>query len=127
MTRLAGLQGLEAISMCALLYQRSDHAFHHAVLLRATRRNELLLQAVTTHQRGVVSAGKDPAVVRTEQERFWHPPQRAEARDQVVFQRAAGRRRLAASRQMPTQQSAGVAVDHQRQRCPSIPARPDPA
>jgi len=38
------LQGFEAMPVHALLLQRSDHALHHAVLLRAVRRYEFLLQ-----------------------------------------------------------------------------------
>lgn len=41
------LQCFEAMPMSALLLQGSDDAFDHAILLRAMRRDELLLQTVT--------------------------------------------------------------------------------
>ena len=113
--------------MRALLFQGSDHTFHHAILLWAVRGDELLLQTVAPYQRRVFPAGEDQAIVGAQQERGRHPAQRAEARDQGVLQRTAGRRCLTASGQMPAQQLAGMAVDHQCQRCPSIPACPDPA
>lgn len=52
------LQCFEAMSMSALLLQGSDDAFDHAILLRAMRRDELLLQPVTTDQRCVTTAGE---------------------------------------------------------------------
>jgi len=52
------LQCFEAMSMSALLLQGSDDAFDHAVLLRAMRCDELVLQPVTTHQGGVAAAGE---------------------------------------------------------------------
>ncbi len=45
------LQDFEAVTVYALLLERSNHALDHAVLLRAMRRNELLVQSVTAHQR----------------------------------------------------------------------------
>ena len=56
------LDAVEALAMDALLFQRPDHAFDHAVLLRAMRRDELLLQAIASDQRGVAAAGEDEAV-----------------------------------------------------------------
>lgn len=53
------LDAFEAVAMNALLCQRSDHALDHAVLLRAMRGNELLLQAVATDQSRVVVAGEE--------------------------------------------------------------------
>ena len=61
------LQGLEAMAVNALLLQRSDHALHHPVLLRAVRRDELLAQAVASNQSGVAATGEDQPVVHPEQ------------------------------------------------------------
>ena len=36
------LQGLEAVAVDALLFQRADHPLDHSVLLRAVRRDEFL-------------------------------------------------------------------------------------
>ena len=49
------LLGFEAMTMHALLFQRSDNAFDHPVLLWAVRRDELLAKAVATHHPRVSS------------------------------------------------------------------------
>lgn len=49
MTREAFFFGCEAMTMHALLFQRSDHTFDHSVLLRAVRRDELLTKALVAH------------------------------------------------------------------------------
>ncbi len=43
------LWGLEPVTMRTLFFQRPNHPFHHAVLLRAIRRDELLLPTVATN------------------------------------------------------------------------------
>lgn len=53
------LNAVEALAMDALLLQRPDNALDHAVLLRAVRRDELLLQAVATDEGGVSPTGKE--------------------------------------------------------------------
>ena len=57
------LQCLEAVAMYALVFERSDHAFDHAVLLRAVRGDELLLQAIAFDQGRVAAAGEHQTVV----------------------------------------------------------------
>lgn len=57
------VDGLEAMPMCALFFQRADHAFDHAVLLRAMRRDEILAQPVASHQRGIAARRADQPVV----------------------------------------------------------------
>lgn len=81
------LLGFEAVAVHALLLQRPDHALHHAVLLRAVRGDELLLQAVAAHQPRVRTTGENQAVVRPQQERRGDAPKRAVARDQHLLQR----------------------------------------
>ncbi len=49
------LLGFEAMTMPALLFQRSDHAFDHTVLLWAVRRDEPLSKPVAAHHPGVGS------------------------------------------------------------------------
>ncbi len=56
------LDALEAVAVNALLLERPDDALDHAVLLGAVRRDELLLQAVTSDQRREVAAGEDQIV-----------------------------------------------------------------
>ncbi len=58
------LQGFEAVAMNTLLLECPDHSFNHAVLFRAVRRDELLLQAITTDQRRIAAAGKNQTVIR---------------------------------------------------------------
>lgn len=50
---------LEPVPVHALLLQRPDDAFDHAVLLWTVRRDDLLLEAVAAHQ-----AGYSPVDVR---------------------------------------------------------------
>ena len=53
------LDAVEALAMDALLFQCPDHAFDHAVLLRAVRGDELLLQPVAADQYRELAAGKN--------------------------------------------------------------------
>lgn len=57
------LDALEAVAMNALPFQRPDHALDHAVLLRAVRGDELLLQPVAFDQCRVAAAGEHQAVI----------------------------------------------------------------
>ena len=82
------LQSLETMPVRALFLQSSDYPFHHAILLRTVRRDELLLKAIATHQGREAAAGEDQAVVTAQQERRRHTAQRAKAGNQSVFQRA---------------------------------------
>src|SRR5690606_23057634 len=68
------LQGFEAVPVGTLLFKRSDDPFHHAVLLWAVWRNELLAQAVAANQRRIAATGKNETVVRPKQERFGDTP-----------------------------------------------------
>ncbi|KGH21298.1 hypothetical protein P606_18590 [Comamonas thiooxydans] len=52
------LQALEAVSMHALLLERSSHALDDAGLLRAVRGDELLAQPVALHQGRVTATGE---------------------------------------------------------------------
>ena len=63
------LLGFEAMTMNALLFQRSDDPFDHAVLLRAVRGDELLTKTITTHEARIGSRGKNEPIVRPQQER----------------------------------------------------------
>ena len=79
------LQGFEAVPMGTLLFKCSDDPFHHAVLLWAVRRDELLAQAVTAYQCRVAATRKNEAIVRPQQERLRNTTQGAKACDQGVF------------------------------------------
>lgn len=59
---------VEALAMDALFFQCPDHTLNHAILLWTMRRDELLLQAVVSDQRGVAAAGEDQAVVGPQQD-----------------------------------------------------------
>lgn len=109
------LEAFEAVAMYALLLQRPDEALDHAVLLRAVRGDELLLQPVAADYGCEVMAGEDQAIVRPQQELVFDTTQGAEPRDQGMLKGGAGRCRLARFRKVPAQQLAGVAVDHQGQ------------
>ena len=80
------LQGLKAMTMRALLLERTDDPLGHAVLLWAMRRDELLAQAIAAYQCGIAARGKNQAVIRAQQERLGYATQRPEAGDQRRLQ-----------------------------------------
>ena len=89
------LDAVKALAMDALLLGRPDHAFDHAILLRAVRRDKLLLQALAANQRGVFLACEDQAIVRLQKEFLRHLSERAEPVDQRMFESTGGGNRLA--------------------------------
>ena len=77
------LQALNAVSMRALLLDRSDHAFNHSVLLKAVRSYELLAQSVAPDQSSVMAAGEHPVHCRTAARKARaRPPQCSEPGDE---------------------------------------------
>lgn len=79
---------VEALAVDALILQRPDEALDNAILLRAVRRDELLLQPVAADQRRIAPRCQDEAVVGSKQELLRHLPERAEPADQSMLQRA---------------------------------------
>ena len=63
------LQGLEPVTVNALIFEGSDDTFDHAVLLGAVGRDELLAQAIAFNQGRVAAACEDQAVVGSQKER----------------------------------------------------------
>lgn len=59
------LDAVEALSVGTLLPRRPDRALDHAVLLRAMRGDELLLQPIAADQHGELVAGKNEPVAGT--------------------------------------------------------------
>ncbi len=53
----------QAMPMDTLFLQRPDHAFNHPVLLRAVRRDELLVQTVAADHAREAPAGKYQSVI----------------------------------------------------------------
>lgn len=121
------LQGLEPVAVHALVFERADHPLDHAVLLRAVRGDELLLQPIAFDQGRVAAAGEDQAIVRPQQEWMLDLAQAPIAGDQRLLQGRFSRLGSAAAAQVPAQQFTAVAVDHQGQRGPAITPRPHPA
>ena len=62
------LRGFEPVAMRALVFDRADHALNYAILLRAVRRDEFLLQPVALDQGRVAAAGEYQAVIGPQQE-----------------------------------------------------------
>ena len=60
------LQRLEAMPMYALLFERTDHSLHQAVLLRRVGRDELLSKSVAAYQCGEAATGEDATSPRFE-------------------------------------------------------------
>ena len=100
------LQGFEPVAVYALVFERSDHALDHAVLLRAARGDEFLLQAISLGQGRAAAAAEHQTVVRPQQEWAFAPAQTTIASDQDLLQRSFGSFGAAASSQVPTQQFA---------------------
>lgn len=67
------LQSLETMPVRALFLQSVDYPLHYAILLRAVRCYELLLETIATHQSREGAAGEDQA------------PYPRESRDPVVI------------------------------------------
>lgn len=104
-----------------------DDPLDHAVLLRAMRHDELLLQPIATDQGCSAPTGEDQPVVGPQKERARHLAQGPEPGDEGMLQGTGGGGGLAGSRQMSAQQFAGRAVDHQGQRGPAVAPDPDPS
>lgn len=66
------------------------------------------------------------AIVRPQQEFPVDLAKRSEPADQGVLERGAGGRGVAGARQVPAQEFAPVAIDHQGERRPAVLAGPDP-
>ncbi len=104
------LDGFKAVTMHALLLNRADQSFDHAVLLRAMRSNELLLQPVAFDQCGVAAGGEDQPIIGSKQERRVDFAQRAVPADQCLFQGCFGGSGSARAGKMPTQELSRMAV-----------------
>ena len=107
------LQGFKPLTMNTLLFQSSDHALYHPVLLRAVRRDELLSQAIASDQGREASAGEDQAIVRSQEKRLLDFPQCSKPSNQGLLQSGFCRLGFARTRQVPAQKFSGVAVNHQ--------------
>ena len=94
------LQGLKPLTMNTLLFQSSDHTLDHPVLVGTVGRDELLLQAVASDQGCEASAGKDQAIVGSQQEGLPHSAQGSKPGDQGLLQGRFSRSGLARARQM---------------------------
>ena len=87
------------------------------------RRDEFLLQTVTLDQWGVATACEHQSVVASQQKRHCYPAKRAITVDQGLLQGRFSCARLGRSRQVPTQDLTGVAIDHHGQTRPTISSR----
>ena len=89
------------MTMDALLFQRSDYALDHAVLLGGVRLNELLAKTVAAHDPRVCPRGEYQPIIRPQLERRVDAPEAAKACDQLLLECRRCRRRSAASRELP--------------------------
>lgn len=119
------LDALEAMSMNALLCERSDNLLDRPVLLGAVRRDELLLQAIAADDGREVATGDDQPVVRSQKELRLDPAESTKPGDQGMLKGSACHGCLSGPRQVPARKHACVAVDHQRQRGSAILSGPD--
>ena len=54
--------------MRAMLFECPDHALDHSILLRTVWRDELLFEAITSDETGVIAARKDEAIIGSQEE-----------------------------------------------------------
>ena len=80
------LQGLEPVTMNALIFEGSDDPLDHAVLLRAVGRDELLAKAIAFDEGRVAAACEDQAVVGSKQERRLDTAEMPVSSDQGLLQ-----------------------------------------
>ena len=118
------LQGLKPLTMNTLLFQSSDHTLDHPVLLGTVRCDELLSQAVASHQGCEASIGKDQAIIRSQKKRLLYFAQSSKSSNQGLLQSGFCRLGFARTRQVPAQKLSGVAVNHQGKRHPAVSSRP---
>ena len=117
------LQGLKPLTMNTLLFQGSDYTLDHPVLLRTVGRNELLLQTVASDQCCEAPAGKDQAIVRSQQEGLLHSAQGSKPGNQGLLQGRLSRSGFARTRTDASPEALGCSS---RLPAPGPPNRPDP-
>ena len=79
------LQAFEAMSMRALLFVSPDHALDHFDLLRTVWRDELLFEAITSDETGVIVARKYEDIIGSQQERVLNLTERTVASDESLL------------------------------------------
>ena len=79
------LKAFEAMPVDALLLQGPNDSLDHPVLLRAVRRNELLLQAVASDQVSECEAGKNKTIIGAEEERALDLSERSVPRNESLL------------------------------------------
>lgn len=121
------LQCFKPLPMDALLFQGPVHPFHHAILLRSMRCDELLFQPVASDQGCEAAAGKDQAVVRSQQKRSCYSAKGAVSGNQGLLQGGFSSLGFTRAGQMPAQKLPVMAVNDQGKGCTAISASPDPA
>ena len=85
------LKAFEAMPVDALLLQSPNDAFDHAVLLRTVRRNELLFKTIAADQLSECEAGKNEAIIGTEEERALDLSQRSVAGNESLLKSCSSR------------------------------------
>ena len=80
------LDRFKAVTMHALFLDGSDQSFDHAVLLRAMRGNELLLQSVALYECSVTAGCEDQPIIGSKQKRCFDFAQRAVPADECLLQ-----------------------------------------
>lgn len=89
--------------LITLFFKRSDDPLNFAILLRAMRRDELLVKTVAANQSGVAATRVHEPLARPEQERRRHSAQGTKPVNQCRLQSAAGGSCLATAGQVLAQ------------------------
>ena len=85
------LKAFEAMPMDALLFQRTNDAFDHAVLLRTVRRNELLFKTIASDELSECQTGKNKAIIGPQQKGAFALSQRSFASNERMLKSGARR------------------------------------
>ena len=83
------LKAFEAMTMNALLFESSYHAFDHSILLRTVRRNKLLPWAIASDETRVVAARNNQSIFGPQQEWVFDLAQRVVAGNQGLLESSA--------------------------------------
>lgn len=85
------LKAFEAMPVDALLLQRPNDPLDHPALLRTVRRNELLMQAVTSDELSECQTVKNQTVVGPQEERAFDLSERSVPRNESLLKSGSRR------------------------------------
>lgn len=115
------------MAMDALLLECADNTFDHSILLRTVWRDELLFEAITSDETGVIAARQDEAIIGSQQEGVLNLTERSVTSNESLFKCCPCGRGFAGSGELPTQEFPRMAIDDESEPQPAIASAPDTA